>query len=219
MNKQQLREDLNERLSAAQVTGLWTDAAKDLWINQAGQRVCNFRKWKWLELALETQTRNNQEYYDYPEPPLGFKKDSIYQIDIEGEEYPSSQSGRKRIVWNRFQKEKQMESDTKTFTNHNGYLFLHPIPENGKIMSIYGLKEWVPLQEETDTPVSPDYLDEAIVRVALATCLRKEGKHNEAQAELLDVFDPVTGLLEHIYKQEIDESPRGYIGTANSSRW
>lgn len=219
MTKQELREDLDNRISAAKISGIWTDEMKDLWINQAGQRVCDFRRWKWLELALETQTRNSQEYYDYPEPPVGFKKDSIYQIDIEDETYPESQSGRRRISWSQFQRQKQIGGEDKVFTNHNGYLFLHPIPDNGKVMSLYGLKEWVTLEDEEDEPVSPSSYDEAIVRVALATCLRKVKKMDQARVELLEVFDPQVGILQILWEQEQDEAPQGYGGEAKSSRW
>lgn len=220
MNLGELRGDLNNRVSSAKITGFWTDDMKDQWINQAGQRVCDFRRWKWLELALETQTRSGKEYYDYPEAPNAFKRDSIYQIDIEGEEYDSDQSGRSRVNWTQFQKAKQSGSEKKIFANHNGFYFLHPVPADGKVMSLYGLKTWRTLESDEDEPITPaEVYDEAIVRIALATCLRKAKRYNEAKAELVEILDPRVGVLENLWEQENDESALGYGGEAKSSRW
>lgn len=221
MNLGELRQDLNDRISAAKVSGFWTDAMKDRWINAAGQRVCDFRRWRWLELALETQTNQSKEYYDYPdEVGFAFKRDSIYQIDIEDEVYPPEQSGRLRVNWTQFQKAKQIGDDSrKIYTNHNGFYFLYPVPENTKVMSLYGLKRWKPLDSDEDDPISPPEYDEAIVRIALAACLRKAKKYSEAKAELVEVLDPQVGVLAMLWTQENDEAPQGYGGEAKSSRW
>ena len=123
---------------------------KKSWINSAGQRVCDYKRWKWLELALETTTRDQSEYYDYPnQSGVSFKKDSIYQIDVEDETYSPDQSGRLRVNWTQFQKAKQIGDDSrKIFTNHNGYFFLYPIPADEKTLSLYGLRKWVKLVDE-----------------------------------------------------------------------
>jgi hypothetical protein len=221
MDKSELLQDLDNRISAAKVTGFWTQAMKLTWLNQAGQRVCDFRRWSWLELALETVTQASKEYYDYPDQSgFAFKKDSIYQIDIEDEEYPPTQSGRRRVNWTQFQKAKQIGLDNDfIFTDHNGFYFVHPIPENGKILSLYGLKRWLPLVNDEDKPISPPEYDEAIVRIALASCLRKAKKYNEAKAELVEILDPQVGVLANLWAQENDENPQGYGGEAQSSRW
>lgn len=220
MDFQELQDELDSRISAAKLSGFWTPAAKKIWINSAGQRVCDFKRWRWLELALTTETRSSKEYYDYPtEAGNDFKKDSIYNIEIAGEEYPDDQTGRARVPWAEFKKQKQSGSDWKIFSNHNGFFFLHPVPENGKEMSLYGLRKWVKLVNGTDKPISPSEYDEAIVRIALATCLRKAKKYREAQAELLEVLDPNVGVLALLWQQEISEAPQGYAGEAQNARW
>lgn len=221
MNFEELQTELDARISAAKVTGFWSADMKKAWLNQAGQRVCDFKRWKWLELALETTTHDSAEYYDYPnQAGNAFKKDSIYQINVEGEEYFADQAGRSRLNWEQFQKAKNIGDDSKKiFSNHNGFFFLYPVPADGKTMSLYGLRKWVKLVNTTDTPISPSEYDEAIVRIALATCLRKAKKYNEAKAELVEVLDPRVGILQNLWEQENDEAPQGYGGEAQSTRW
>ncbi len=214
-----LQTDLDGRLSSSATSGFWTVAQKDLAINEAGQQVCNTYRWPFLELALTTPTRNKQEYYDYPDGANVFSDDSIYQIDIDGETY-ESRDGRKRINWGEFQRRKNIgDSNRKLFANHNGYFFLYPIPQDGKEMTLYGLKEWVVLITGTDKSVVPSSLQSSIVQIALARCLRKAKKYNEAQAELTEVLDPNIGLLVTIWNKMNEENAAGYMGEGLSSHW
>ncbi len=223
MNKKELLEDLDDRISAAAITGLWPDDFKLRAINQAGQRVCDFKPWEWLKRAVYTTTRDEKEYYDYPEdvPQLdgeSFKLNSIYNIVIEEEEYYGD-DGRMRKKWDDFQRNKNLEKEELIFTNHNKWFFLHPVPEDGKEMVLYGLLRWRDLENDNDEPISPVEYDEAIVRIALATCLRKAKKHDEARAEVAEVLSPEGGILMTLYTQEMDEGPRGYSGKFNHIRY
>jgi hypothetical protein len=211
--------DLNNRISAAKVSGFWTDAMKKEWLNTSGQRVCDWYKWKDIELALETVSRDGKEYYDYPTAPNEFKKDSIYYLSIEGETYPPDRPGRSRLNWDEYQRKKAEESDDLIFTNHNGFYFLNPVPQDGKIISIFGLKKWRKLEEDDDESILSSEFDEAIIRIALATCMRKAKRYNEAKAELVEVLDPQVGVLAMIKSQMENEAPQGYAGEAQSSRW
>lgn len=221
MIKQELLQDLDDRISAASVSGFWTPEMKITWLDSAGKMVCNFYRWPFLELALEKQTVDQREYYDYPGGSVRFKPDTIYQIDIEDETYPTGQAGRRRVNWQQFQQRKQEDSSDPCFTNHNGFFFLHPIPADGKTMSLYGLKGWKLLSElgDDDEPITPMEMDEAIVRIALASCLRKAKKYAEAKAELIEVLDPQVGILAQIKQQMEVEDSKGEGGTAKSSRW
>lgn len=216
-----MQAELDSRISAAKVSGFWSADMKKSWLNMAGQFVCNFKRWKCLELALTTQTHDSSEYYDYPDQSgTSFKRDSIYQIDIDGEEYDEEHPGRQRKNWQQFQKNKKGGVDDEfIFANHNGYFFLYPIPLDGKEMSLYGLRRWVKLVNNTDEPITPPEFDEPIIRIALATCLRKAKRYAEAKAETSEVIDPRAGLLQNLWEQEQDESAQGYGGEAKSSRW
>lgn len=219
MTKAELLADLDSRISAAKVKGFWSDAQKLVWLNDAGKRVCNwrspylpgFKRWSFLELAMETVARSSKEYYDYPP---NMKESSIYQVDVEDED-----TAREGVVWETFQKHKEQESDVYVFANHQGYYFLYKVPTDGKTISVYGERKWVDLVDDDDEPITPADLDEAIVRLTLATCLRKAKKVGEAQAELADVMDTQHGVIAQVARQQEVGGQKGYIGIAQSTRW
>ena len=213
-----LQDELDSRISAAKVTGFWSADAKKEWINFAGQRVCDFKPWEFLKKALTITTEDDREYYDYPDgDDNAFKYNSIYNIVIADEEY-FDKDGRKRVTWDVYKRAKNRESEELIFTNHNKWYMLNPVPENGKVMSIYGLMRWVKLVNDADKPICPSEFDEAIVKLALSTCLRKSKKYNEANVEMMEVLNPEGGLLMNIWTQEQDEGPRGYGGVILTSR-
>lgn len=215
----ELRQDLKDQIAASAAQGFWTDTMLNDWLNWAGKKVCSYYRWPFLELAVYTTTRDSKQYYDYPKGELRFKPNSIYQITIAGEDYPTSQQGRLRRNWQQFQKAIQEEDDEKIFANHNGFYFLNPVPTNSKEMVLFGLKGWQKLESDTDTPITPTEFDEAIVQLALARALRKGKKYKEAQAEMVEVLDPQVGSLAMLKSDIEDENAKGAGGTAQSSRW
>lgn len=216
---QDLRDDLDGRLSASKVSGFWTQAFKDKALNDGGKQSCNAYRWPFLELALTTQSRDAKEYYDYPAAPNAFTADSIYQINVAGEDY-GDEDGRTRVNWGAFQKRKNLGDDSAyVFTNHNGFYFLYPVPADGLEISLFGLKQWRVLVNAGDESITPTDLDDSIVKLALARCLRKAKKYSEAKAELLEVLDLQVGTLAQLWAKVHEESPGGYKGEAISSRW
>lgn len=216
MQFSELLTELNNRIAAAKISGFWTDTMKKEWINQAGQRVCDFRHWKVLELAKYTTTKANQEYYDYP---AEFKVNSIYQLQVDGKEYTKK-------TWTEYQAFKNTKSTEKIFASHDNFYFINPTPtEAGKEILIFGIKKWVKLVLDTDTPILPSEFDGAIVKIALAICLQKERRYNEAVAEINEVEAPASpnipesgGILAKLSNRE-DEGNLGFCGLAKSSRW
>ncbi len=215
----ELIQDLDDEIAASAAQGFWTPAMKKDWLNRAGQKVCGFYRWPFLELAVYTTTRDQKEYYSYPHGALRFKPNSIYQISIAGEDYPAGQQGRLRVSWQQYVKAKQEESDEKIFANHNGFYFLNPVPTDSKEMVLYGLKGWQELVNNADTPVTPTEFDDSIIRLAKAAALRKSKKYREAQAELVEVLDPQVGSLALLKNEIENEGAVGYGGEAQSSRW
>lgn len=214
-----LRADLDSRISAAAASGFWSQAFKDKALNDGGKQAMNSYRWPFAELALTTQSRDSKEYYAYPEAPNAFTDDSIYQIMVAGETYGDA-DGRTRQTWGQFQRRKNVGDTTeKIFANHDGFYFLYPIPANGLEVSIFGLKQWRNLVNAGDEAVTPTDLDDSIVKLALARCLRKAKKYGEAKAELLEVLDPQVGLLAQLWSKVHEESAGGYVGEAQSSRW
>ncbi len=211
--------ELNNRIAAAKVSGFWTDAMKEQWIYEAVVRVCNFKKrWKFLELAKYTTTKANQEYYDEPED---FKTDSIYYMEVDGDEYVKKS-------WSEYQQYKAAESDEKIFAIHNGFYFLNPTPvEADKTIDLWGIKKPVPLADwktAADDSVLPSEFDEAVIKLSLATALKKEKRYDEAAVEIAEVETPANpnvpgsgGILAKLADQE--EGKVGYIGRARSSKF
>lgn len=224
MTKAEFITDIKSRLTGAGISStFWSDTMLLRWLNQAGQRVCNWKRWPWLPLALTTTTENDREYYDYPQNTSNgrnFKEHSIYEISIEDEEKP-----RERVTWDEL-RALQTDGDESqyVFANHEGYYFLYPIPENGKEMSLYGLRKWKTLSSDSDTPITPTELDEPIIKVVLSMALKKAGKRNEANDELNEVFkwderEQNMGMLQSVWMQSQVESAGGYAGRSPSSRW
>lgn len=219
MTFKELQDELSARLTVSVNSGFFTPAQKKLALNLAGQRVCGYYRWPFLELSVYITTADSAEYYDYPGGDVRFKPNSIYQITIDGEDYARGVPGRRRINWQQYQKKLQEDDDEAVFTNHNGFYFLNPIPTDGKEMVLMGLKGWQTLVNDTDEPISPEELDEAIIRIALATLLRKAKKYAEAKAELLEVYDETVGILPEVKRSIEVEAPQGFGGNAESSRW
>lgn len=209
--------ELNNRIAAAKVSGFWTDAMKTQWINMAGERVCNFRRWKALELAKSTVTKADQEYYDYPDD---FQENSIYYMEIDGDEYFEK-------TWDDYRKYKANESDEKIFASHDAFYFINPIPTEADLtLDIWGIRKWTTLVDGADEAITPRELNEPIIKLALATCLQKERRYSEAAAEIAEVEEPANpriegsgGILAKLAAREEDEGPKGHIGRAQSTRW
>jgi len=217
MNFSELQQELDNRIAAAKVSGFWTSAMKKEWINKAGERVCDFRRWKVLELAKQTTTKPNWEYYDYPSE---FKTNSIYYMEVDGNEYIEKS-------WDDYQAYKEAESTDKIFTSHDAFYFIHPTPtKDGKEILIFGIKKWTKLVNDADKSIFPSEFDEAIIKLALATCLTKERRYDEARIEKVEVEEPSNpmiensgGILAKLGASEESEGPKGYYGTAKSTRW
>ncbi len=213
----ELQTELDNRIASAKVSGFWSSAMKKQWINTAGERACNYHRWKALEYALKTTTKANQEYYDYPS---AFQEDSIYYAEVDGEEYTG-------VSWDDYQNYKANGSTDKIIASHDGFYFINPTPTVADLeIAIWGIRKWVKLVENTDTPVTPSEMDEAIIKLALATCLQKERRYAEASAETAEVETPANprvegsgGILARLAAREEDESVKGYVGQAKSTRF
>jgi len=219
----ELQTELNNRIAAAKVSGFWSADMKKQWINNAGERVSNYYRWKALECVFKTITKKDQEYYDYPDQensPNEFQENSIYYMEIDGKIYD-------KRTWEEYQKVKKAGGDDKIFCSYDGLYFVNPTPDKNNIeIAVWGIRKWIKLVNNTDNPITPSELDEPIIKLALATCLQKERRYSEASAEIVEVEAPRDskvpgsgGLLARLAAREEDEGPKGYIGRAKSTRW
>ena len=213
----ELQTELDNRIAAAKVSGFWSSAMKKQWINTSGERAANYFRWKKLEYALKTVTKADQEYYDYPDE---FQEGSIYFMKVNGEEHIEAE-------WDDYQEYKEEESTDKIFSSHDSFYFINPTPTLADLeIEIHGIRKWVKLVDNADTPITPSEMDDAIIKLSLAICLQKERRYSEAAAEIAEVEAPRDprvpgsgGILARLAEREEDEGPKGYIGRAKSTRW
>ncbi len=108
------------------------------------------------------------------------------------------------------------------------FYFLNPTPvEADKTIDLWGIKKPVPLADwktAADDSVLPSEFDEAVIKLSLATALKKEKRYDEAAVEIAEVETPANpnvpgsgGILAKLADQE--EGKVGYIGRARSSKF
>ncbi len=207
---------LNDEISAAAISGFWSETAKKYQINKAGERVANFHNWKDLELAQYIMTFDSREYYDYP---VQFKPNSIYYLTIDGEPYEMKGS------WREFEQERG--NGVNKFVSHDGFYFLDPIPADGLEIVVWGNRQWVQLSKDSDEGILPSRFDEAVVKLAKAGCLKKEARFQEANSEIAEVETPMTprvpnsgGILARLKDaEESGGKSGGYTGKMTSTRF
>lgn len=190
-------------MTASKTTGFWSEEDKGRWIHQAIIRACNYARWKFLRKHSTILTEKDKEAYY-----LSFDYKSMIFLKVDGETYhpvddPADyQSG--NYAWE------------KVFTIIGDQFLIKPtIAEDDKIIDIYFQRRPVKLVEPTDEPITPEEMDEPIVMLALATCLKKEpGREREAKEVTLEA----TALLQQIKDREDEEPTDIYRGKAISSR-
>jgi len=205
------RDALEEKMSQVEITEFYSDTMKDRWINEAGERVCNYHPWAWLNHALKIQSEQDAEYYAYPSR---FKKNSIYRItDGEG----TDENEHDVINFDLFKEHKEQQTSARVASQLGDQWFIYPVPEVGRVLGVYGQLKWVKLTSDSMEAISPVSHDEAIIKLALASALRKERRYNEANSEVSEV-EGQGGVLARYATAEQNQKPKGYMGRVKSSR-
>jgi len=202
MQLQEFLQDLNAKMSASKTTGFWSEEDKKRWINKAIVRACNFARWKFLRKPSTINTEKDKEAYYLP-----FDYKSMISLKVDGEIYHPTdpedyQSG--NYAWE------------KVYTIMGDQFLINPtIGEDGKTIDIYHIRRPVRLVDLTDEPITPEEMDEPIVKFALAICLKKEpGRKNDAKEEILEA----NSMLQETKNREDEEPSSVYKGRAISSR-
>ena len=148
------RTDLESMLSTVNLSGFFTDAMKNQWINQAGKRVYNFEKWPWLNHALKTQSVANDEYY---QQSSRFKRGSIFRITVgEG----TSEDEYDIVAWNLYKQHKEEGTSEKIASLLGDQYFIYPIlTEDNLVIGTYGQLKWVALSGDSDESINPEEYD------------------------------------------------------------
>lgn len=208
------RTDLEAMLSIVNLSGFFTDAIKDQFINTAGKRVYNYDNWSWLNHALKTNSVALEEYY---EQSSRFKNGSIFRITVgEGTEEVEHDI----ISLNLYKENKAQETGERLATIIGNQYFIYPIlTEDNEVIGTYGQLKWVKLSSDTDESISPVAFDESIVKMAFAQALKKERRFSEANSEIDEVENPNTGILARLHSNDTKQTPKGFVGVVKSTRW
>lgn len=206
MQLQEFLQDLNARMSAAKTTGLWSEADKTRWINKAIVRACNFAKWVFLGHHSSQLTEKDKESYFLP---FDYKPGGMMFMKVDGQEHTkvsveNYQSG--NHIWD------------NVFTIVGDEYLIKPDPkEDGKIIDLYYRRRPIPLVNPTDEPVTPEEMDEPVVKIALGICLKKEpNKSSEGDKEIIEA----TAMLQQIKDRQDEEiGEAGFAGQATSTRF
>lgn len=193
-------------MSAAKTTGFWNEVDKKRWINKSIVRACNFAKWNFLNHHSTQLTEKDLEAYFMP---FDYKPGGMMFIKVDGKEHAKAsvenyQSG--NHVWDR------------VFCILGDQYLVKPTPEeDGKLIDIYYRRRPVPLVNDTDEPITPEEMDEAIIKLALGICLKKEPNRSaDADKQILEA----TAILQQIKDRQDEEGGEaGFVGQATSSRF
>ena len=213
MQLQEFRQDLDARMSAAKISGFWKQPDKDRWINKGIVRACNYARWKFLSKHASQLVEKNpdgtlKENYFLP---FDFKPGGLITINVGGtphhkvseDEYTQQSYSYERVV--------AIIGDEY----HLNLSELTGIAE-GTIIDIYYKRRPVRMVEDDDEPITPEEMDEPIVKLALSVCLTKTpGKQADAQKEVVEAHT----ILQQIKDREDEEPTSVYKGQAGSSRW
>ena len=193
-------------MSAAKTTGFWSEADKKRWINKSIVRACNFAKWNFLNHHSTQLTEKDIEAYFNP---FDYKPGGMMFLKVDGQEHAKTsvenyQSG--NHVWER------------VFCILGDQYLVKPTPlEDGKLIDIYYRRRPIPLVNDTDEPITPEEMEEAIIKLALGICLKKEpNRGTDADKQILEA----TAILQQIKDRQDEEGGEaGFAGQATSSRF
>jgi len=224
MQFQEFLQDLDARIAASKVTGFWKPEDKERWINKSVVRACNYARWKFLshhstqEIELEPDGTIKEDYY----LPFDYKPGGMILLKVYD---PVTGKSRKHF---------KVDTDSyeaKTYTYERVYsvvgdtyfVNLNEITADsdvagmeGKIIDLFYKRRPVKMIEETDEPITPEEMDEAIIKFALAICLAKSpGRAAEATKEINEAHV----ILQQIKDREDEEPTTVTKGQARSRRW
>lgn len=193
-------------MSAAKTTGFWSETDKKRWLNQAVIRACNFAPWSFLSHHSSQLTEKDRDAYF---TPFDYKPGSFIYVSIGGKEHTkvsiqNLKSG--NHIWDR------------VFALVGDQYIVKPVPEkDGLVIDVYYRRRPIKMTEPTDVPITPEEMDEPIVKLALGTCLKKEpNRRKDADQEIAEAI----GMLQELKNREDEEAgDAGFQGQAQSTRF
>ena len=197
------------------------------WINNAGERVCDYNDWSWLKHSLKiiAGSNNNQAYNtERHVTPVIFKQGSIFRLavspadDIDNEtEYVIKDLDQYKAIKRDWEGSITENDDIYegVATKDSGQFFLWPKPEPTDLITVSGHLKWKRLEADTDQAITPNNsIDRVIERLATSDALRKQDKYGQADREERGAMEE----LERLWIEDEENSPLGNIGRMKSTR-
>lgn len=171
-------------------------------VNRAYALCAGLFKWAGTEGAKRTTTQANQEYYDYPSD---FTDNSVYRIEVNGEQYGEGDDGsplafNDYLIWRN--DSDNANSTDKKWSNQKRRFFIYPVPTTaGLNIDVWGQEVVDSLSANSDTTIfsySKPECNEAIVLEAVAILKSKgeeekvgEFRSNQAKQILIVAWNKV----------------------------
>lgn len=225
MQFQEFEQDLDARIAASKITGFWKPEDKKRWINKSVVRACNFAPWKFLSKhatqLIELDTGQIKENYFLP---FDYKPGGMILIKVYD---PVSQKSLKHYKTDidSFHAKAYEYTRVYTIVGDEYFLNLRELAEDsnlaaadyeGKIIDLFYRRRPVKMVEPTDEPITPEEMDEPILKFALAICLSKTpGRASEAVKEIQEA----NSMLQQLKDREDEEPQSVFKGQATSMRW
>lgn len=225
MQFQEFLQDLDARIAASKVTGFWKPEDKKRWLNKSIVRACNYARWKFLgkhaTQAIELEGGEIKENYYLP---FDYKPGGMVLIKVYD---PVTEKSKKHYKIDEDSYHSKAYSYTRVYTiiGDEYFLNLRELAEDsdtaaadmeGKIIDLYYKRRPVKLVEDTDEPITPEEMDEAVIKFAFSICLTKTpGRAAEAKKEV----DEAHIILQQIKEREEEEPQAVFKGRATNVRW
>lgn len=224
MQFQEFLQDLDARIAASKITGFWKPEDKERWINKSVVRACNYAAWKFLNhhatqlIELEQDGTIKEDYY----LPFDFKPGGMILLTAYD---PVSEEQKKhfKVDIDAYHDKSYPYERVYSIVGDEYFMNLNEITADGdvagmsgKIIDIYYRRRPVKMVEDTDEPITPEEMDEPVIKFAFAICLSKTpGRASEAVKEIQEA----NTMLQQIKDREDEEPQSVYKGQATNMRW
>lgn len=178
-----IRQAIQDDLTTGDESTLFSPSIIDRAINRSYRKVGGLYRWPHLEDAKITSTQIDTETYDYPDT---WRPDSIWRIEIDGEQYGEAPDGsplayEDYLTWRT--DSANDNSTEKKWANQQMRYFIYPVPTTTGTnnIDVWGFKNITPLENDSDTTIFTSNMpecNEAIQLEALAI-LRSKGENDK----------------------------------------
>ncbi len=225
MQFQEFTQDLDARIAASKITGFWKPEDKQRWINKSVVRACNYAAWKFLSKhatqLIQLDTGKIKENYFLP---FDYKPGGMILIKVYD---PVSEKSLKHYKTDIDSYHAKAYEYTRVYTivGDEYFLNLQELAEDsglaasqmeGKIIDLFYRRRPVKMVETTEEPITPEEMDEPIIKFTFAICLTKTpGRASEAVKEIQEA----NSMLQQLKDREDEEPQSVFKGQATSMRW